>query len=106
LAVTAHAGLILALRQVFITPFNYVRESLSSPLTLATLVPFIDDGSLPARVLAAFDLFVIWWSIVLAIGIATLYGRAAPRLWLALMGVYGVVAVVMALAIAASERSV
>jgi hypothetical protein len=105
LAVTAHAGVILALRQVCVTPLLYLRESLASPLTLAMLVPLIDGGSLAAHAFSAIDLFVVWWSVVLAIGIAVLYRRTAPRLWLAFMGVYAAVAVVMALAIAASERA-
>ena len=34
LAVAAHAGVILALRDVVAAPLNYVRESLASPVTL------------------------------------------------------------------------
>jgi hypothetical protein len=105
LAVSAHAGVILALRQVCVTPLNYVSESLASPVTLATILPYIEGSSIAAYVFGAFDLFVVWWSIVLAIGMAVLYRRAAPRLWLAFIGVYAVLAVVMGLAMAASERA-
>lgn len=102
LAVVAHAGAILALRQVVATPVNYARESLASPTTLGLFFPMLDEASPAARFLGAIDLFVAWWVIVLAIGVALLYRRSAGSIGLAFMGVYVGVAAGLAIAMTLS----
>ena len=96
LAVTAHAGVILALRDVVSAPVNYVRESLASPVTLNHFVGVLNESSPLARFFALFDLFMLWWIVVLAIGVAVLY-RMRVRIAVAtLLGAYVGVAVVLA----------
>ena len=73
LAVVAHAGVILTLRDVVAAPLNYLRESLTSPITLAQFVGVLDEASPLARFFALFDVFVLWWIVVLAVGLAVLY---------------------------------
>jgi hypothetical protein len=84
---------------VFTLPLNYARESLSSPTNLAVFAPFLDEGSLAARFLGMIDLFLVWWVVVLAIGLAVLYRRLAGPVafWLlgADVGIAGVIAVIM-----------
>jgi hypothetical protein len=68
-AVVAHAGVIIAVQQLFVFPLDYASESLSSPTSLAVFLPFLDENTLPARLLGGIDLFVIWWMVNLAIGL-------------------------------------
>lgn len=102
LAVVVHAGVILALRQVVATPLNYARESLASPTTLVLFLPMFDEASPAARFLGAIDLFVVWWVVVLAIGVALLYRRSAGSTTLAFVGAYVGVAALLAIAMALS----
>jgi hypothetical protein len=106
LAIVAHAGVILALRQVVATPFNYSGETLASPTTFGHLLPIFDEASLPARFLGAIDLFVVWWVIVLAIGVALLYRRSAPSIALAFIGAYVGFAALLAIAMVLSGGTV
>jgi hypothetical protein len=101
LAVVAHAGVILALRQVIATPLNYARETLASPTTMTSFVTVLDEASPPARFFGIIDLFVVWWAVAVALGVAVLYRRPARRLVVAFVGAYvalaGLLALVMAL---------
>ena len=78
LAVVSYAGVILALRQVIATPVDYVRESIASPTTLVQFFTMLDEASPLARFLGVIDLFVVWWIVVLAIGVSVLYRRPDP----------------------------
>jgi hypothetical protein len=87
---------ILALRDVVAAPLNYVRESFASPLTLVSLAGLLDEGSPLARFLALLDLFVLWWLVVLAVGLAVLY-RSRTRVMVAtLFGLYIGIALLLA----------
>lgn len=96
LAVVAHAGVILALRDVVAAPLNYIRESLASPLTLVQFVGVVDEASPIARLFALLDVFVIWWVIVLAIGLAVLYQTRVRTIAAGLMAAYAGIAVLLA----------
>jgi hypothetical protein len=97
-AVVAHAGVISALGWLFVMPLNYLRETMSSPTNLSVLAPMLEEGSFFARLLGAIDLFLIWWVVVLGIGLAVLYRRRTQPIVLSLLGVYAVIAVVIAVA--------
>ena len=96
LAVVAHASVILMLREVIAAPLNYVRESLASPLTLTQLFGMLDEASPIARFLALADVFMLWWIVVLAIGLAVLYRMRIRRVAAGLLGVYVAIAVLLA----------
>jgi hypothetical protein len=100
LAIVAHAGVILALRQVVAAPLNYVRETLASPTTLSPMFTMLDEASPLARFFGVIDLFVLWWTVVLALGVATLYRRRARPVILSFVGVYALLAALLALAMA------
>lgn len=106
LAVAAHAGVILAIRPLLVTPLNYSRETLASPTTLARLFPMLDEASPAARFLGALDLFVVWWVVVLALGIALLYGRSTRATVAAFVGAYAAFAAVLAMAMLATGGTV
>jgi Yip1-like protein len=96
LAVTAHAGVILVLRDVVAAPLNYVHESLTSPVTLNQLFGMFDEASPLARFFSLIDLFMLWWIVVLAIGVAVLYRSRIRRVAASLIGIYVGIAVLLA----------
>jgi hypothetical protein len=100
LAVAAHAGVILALRQLVAAPLNYSRETLASPTSLSLFFTMVDEASPLARFFGALDLFVLWWVLVLAIGVAALYGIPVRRALYPLLGVYLAVALLLAASMA------
>jgi hypothetical protein len=96
LAVVAHSGAVSIVQQLFVTPLNYLRESMSSPANLSVFFPMLDEGSFLASLLGTVELFTVWWVLVLAIGLGVLYRRpTAPIAW-GLFAVYAVVAVAVA----------
>lgn len=100
LAVAVHASVVLALQQIVATPLHFVRESLTSPTTVAGLLPMLEEGSLPARWLGAIDIFGVWWVWLMAVGLAAATGRPVrrylARLLVAYIGVAAIVAAVFA----------
>jgi len=102
LAITAHASVILAIRQLVAAPLSYARETLASATTFGAFFPMLDEASPAARFFGAIDLFVIWWVIVLAIGVSLLYRRSARSTVAAFIGAYVGVAAVLAIAMAAT----
>ncbi len=96
-AVLAHSGAVSIVQQLFIFPLNYARESMTSATNLGLLVPFLDEGNLIARFLGTIDLFIIWWLLVMAIGLGVLYRRKTAPIFWSFMGVYVVIALVIAL---------
>jgi Yip1 domain len=97
LAVLTHSGAVNVLQTLFVLPLNYLRASASSATNLGVFVTsFLDDGSFVARFLGMIDLFIIWGLIVTAIGLAVLYRRKTAPIFWSLMGVYVVIALVIA----------
>ena len=96
LAIVTHAGAISILSTLFTLPLNYARESLAGTTNLAVFAPFLDEGSLAARFLGMIDLFLVWWVVVLAIGLAALYRRRTGGVALSLLGTYVGVAAIIA----------
>ena len=99
-AIVAHAGVILALRQIVAAPFDYVRETLASPTALNAFFTMLDAASPLARFFGMIDLFVVWWASALAIGMAVLYRRPAWRLAVGFIGAYAAAAALLALVMA------
>ncbi len=97
LAVTVHASVVLVLQQIVATPLHFVRESLTSPTNIAGVLPMLEEGSVPARLLGSIDVFGLWWVWLLAVGLAAATGRQARHyLWRLLAAYVGIAAVVAA----------
>lgn len=95
-AVVAHSQLIGALAQIFSLPISYAREQIVSPTQMAVFFPTLEEMGFLYYLLSAIDLFWIWAMVNLAIGIAVLYKRqTSPVAW-ALLGLYAVIAVIIA----------
>lgn len=95
-AVVAFSSVLTALRTLFSAPLNFARESLSSPTTLAAVLPLFDDNTFGARLLGSIDLFLIWWVVNLAIGLGVLYKRRTTPIATAFLVVYGAIALTIA----------
>ena len=100
LALVVHASVVLLVGQLLATPLHYVRESLTSPLNLTAVLPFMDEGTFRARLFGTVDLFVLWWAVLLAQGLSILTRRRVGRYLIAvsvtLLGFGGVVAAIIA----------
>lgn len=101
LAIAVHASVVLLVGQIVATPLHYVRESLTSPLNLATILPLMEEGTAFARFFGAIDLFALWWAALLAVGLSILTGRNASRFLLSLLALFAVFAAALAAAMAA-----
>ena len=101
LAVTAHAGVILAIREVLSVPVTVMREATGGATSMGLWFPALDAASFAGRFMGALDVFVMWWVIVLAIGVGVLYGRQARQLAAAFLGVYAGVALLIAVTMTA-----
>jgi Yip1-like protein len=96
-AVLVHAGAISALSTIFSGLINYFRGSIGSVANLGALLPMLSESSFAGRLLGMIDVFLIWYVVVLAIGLAVLYRRRTQPIAISLLTVYAVIAVVVAL---------
>lgn len=96
LAVVVHASAVTVVQQLFVTPLNFVRESMSSATNLSVFLPMLDESSFVTKFLGTIDLFIIWWVIVLSIGLAVLYKRKTGPIATGLFVVYGIIAIIIA----------
>jgi hypothetical protein len=101
LAVTAHAGMVLALRDATAAPLALVRETTASATTVGVWFPLLDEASTAARFVGSLDLFVLWWAALIGMGTAVLCGRSPRRAAAAAIGTFaagaGAVAAVVGL---------
>ena len=95
-SIVVHANVIAVVGQLFTGTINYFRQSVSSVTTLTAAMPFIDDSTFFGKFLSLIDLFMIWWVLVLAIGLGVLYRRRTQPIALTLYAVYAVIAVAIA----------
>lgn len=96
LAIVVHATVVLALQQIVATPLHYISESLTSPTNVAGLMRVFDEGTLPARLFGAIDVFGLWWMWLLSLGLAAAAGKPARRYLWRLLAVYVFVAAIVA----------
>ena len=95
-AVVASAGAISSLSALFSGVINYFRGEVGSATTLHVLLPMVEEDSFVGRLLGAIDIFLIWWVIVLAIGLGVLYRRRTQPIATGLLVVYGLIALCIA----------
>lgn len=96
LAVVAHSNVIPALTTFFVLPLNYAQESLGSRTNLGVFLPMLEEGGMLARFFGTIDLIWIWYLVVLAIGLGVLYRRKARSIAWTLLGLYLVIALIIA----------
>jgi hypothetical protein len=96
-SVYAHAGAISAISTIFSGIINYFRGSMGSVANLGALMPMLPENSFAGRLLGMVDIFMIWYVIVLAMGLAVLYRRRTQPIAISLLTIYAVIAIVVAL---------
>lgn len=97
LTVIVHASAIFAVQSIVAAPVNYVRESLGGATSLARLMPAFAESTFPARLLGAVDIFVLWWVVLVALGLSMLYQTRTLPIARWLFGAYAGGAAVLAL---------
>lgn len=95
-AVVVHAGPIGVLSALFTVPLNYSRGTMSSATNLGVFLPMLSEQSFVAHFLGVIDLFLLWQLIVLSIGLAVLYRRRTQPIATALLVVYAIIALIVA----------
>jgi hypothetical protein len=85
LTVVAHGMVIMALGAAVSLPIMMQGVmSMTGPFNLGALVPMLDETNFIARLLGALNVFTIWQTVVVAIGLGVLYKRSAGSIatWL------------------------
>jgi hypothetical protein len=95
-AVFIHSTAVSVVQQLLVWPMNYARESMTSATNLGVFLPMLDESSFLAKFLGTIDLFLVWWIVVLAIGLGVLFKRKTGPIVTGLLVVYGVIAVIVA----------
>jgi hypothetical protein len=96
-SVLVHAGAVSALSTVFSGIVNYFRGGVTSAANLGALLPMLPEDSFAANLLGTVDVFLLWYVIVLAMGLGVLYKRRTQPIAIALLAVYAVIALVIAI---------
>jgi hypothetical protein len=97
LAAVTHAAAISALSSAFSGSINYFRGSMTSVANLGAALPMLSETSFAGRLVGMVDIFLIWYIIALAMGLAVLYRRRTQPIAISLLTVYALIAVVIAL---------
>jgi hypothetical protein len=95
-AIVVHSGVITTAAQLFVMPLNYLRESMSSAANLGVFAPFLDEDTFLARLLGSVDLFILWWTVSLAIGLGVLYKKRTGPIATALIVLYVAIGIIIA----------
>jgi hypothetical protein len=96
-AVLIHAGAVSALGSVFTGLVNFFSgKGSTSAANVGALLPMLPEGSFAANLLGTVDVFLIWYVIVLAIGLGVLYKRRTQPIAFSLLALYAVIALVIA----------
>ncbi len=94
-AIMAHSTVILAVQVLFSTTLSYAQGRMAGA-HLGLFFPMLDPGSFPALLLGGLDLFLIWATMSVAIGVGVLYKRRTGPVAIGLLGFYVGVALLLA----------
>jgi hypothetical protein len=97
LTVVVHASSIFAVRALVAAPVNYVRESIGGATSLSMILPSFSESTFPARLFGALDIFVLWWVVLVALGLGILYRTRTLPIARWLFGAYAAGAAAVAL---------
>ena len=97
LTVVVHASSIFAVRALVAAPLSYARETIGGTTSLGIILPAFGESTFAARLLGAVDLFVVWWVVLVALGLSILYQTRTMPIARWLFGAYAVGAAALAL---------
>jgi hypothetical protein len=92
LAVVVHAGVVSTVAGAVTAVLNYFRQTLTSATNLSVFAPNLADASFLGGFLGTIDLLYVWWLFVMAVGLGVLYRRRTQSIFIALLGVYALIA--------------
>jgi hypothetical protein len=93
MAIIGHATVISALAALFGMAMNFAKGTMStSPANIGQFLPMLPEGTVLTNFLGFVDLFSIWGTIVVAIGLGVLYRRKTANIAVGLFLVYGCIA--------------
>jgi len=99
-AVMNHAGIIPAMSALFIAGMLAIGAKpvgVRPPgANLGVFLPMLEETSFLAVMLRSIDMFLLWWMVVLAIGLGVLYKRKTGPIATTFIGLYVVIAVLIA----------
>jgi hypothetical protein len=95
-AVAVHASVPLTLRQIVAAPVSYLSETTASATSVGAWFQSLNEASPVARFVGVLDVFVIWWVVLLAIGVGVLYHRNPRGLAATFLGAYAGLALLLA----------
>lgn len=95
--VLVHAGAVSALSTVFSGIVNYFRGGVGSAANLGALLPMLPEDSFVANLLGTIDVFLVWYVVVLAMGLGVLYKRRTQPIAISLLAFYALIAIVIAI---------
>jgi hypothetical protein len=100
-AVSAHSAIVSALQIVFTTAVT-LAAGRAAGANLAVFTPTLEDTTFVYKFLSYIDLFYVWSTFVTAIGLGVLYKRRTSPIAMILLGIYFVIAGIIAFATSGS----
>jgi len=94
-AVVTHSTVIVALQQVFSMALSYASGK-AAGANLGIFVPMLDENNIVTLFLGSIDLFLVWATINLAIGLGVLYRRRTGPIATTMLGLYVAIALLIA----------
>jgi hypothetical protein len=99
-AVMNHAGIIPAFSALFVAGMLAVGAKpvgVRPPgANLGVFLPMLEETSFLAVMLRSIDMFLLWWMIILAVGLGVLYKRRTGPIATTFIGLYVVIALLIA----------
>ena len=99
-AVLAHSGVVSSLAGILSAALIVAGAQPSgfSPpgANLGVFVPMLEETSFVAQMLGTINLILVWWLVTLSIGLGVLYKRRTGPIIASLMGMYVVIALIIA----------
>jgi hypothetical protein len=98
MSVVSHSQFVSVIGTIVTYVINYMRGTMamSGATSLSAFLPNLDEQSFAFRLARSVDLFLIWWLIVLAIGLSVLYRRKTGGVAATLFSIYGAIVVLIA----------
>ena len=90
LAVVTHSQVIFGLGALLGAPIQMLKGtvSMAGPFNLGALAPFLEEGSRLLTFLSMISVFMIWGTVVTAIGLGVLYRRNSRTIAIVLLAVW------------------
>ena len=96
MSIVAHSQFVSVIGTIVTTGLNYARGTMTSATNLSAFLPNVDEHSFVFRLARMLDLFLIWWLVVLAIGVGVLYRRKTGSVAVTLFSIYGCIVLIIA----------